>query len=119
MAKQRGALHGQRKVGDCRSRTCGGGVRDLRPHRRYGNDPACRGENIQRTYYYVQKRSGGVLPCKEKADVAWPRTRLQPNIVAVELPRTEGGREKGGCERYAAHRPPPAAEFWPSTTTNS
>ncbi len=73
----------------------------MRLHRRYGDDPACRGENRQRTYY-VQKRSGEVLPLKGNADASWPRTRLQPSIVAVELPRTEGGLGTDGCERYAA-----------------
>jgi len=58
-----------------------------------------------------------VLPFKGKSDAAWPRTRLQPSIVAVEPPHTEGGLRTGGCERNAAHRPPPIAGSWPSIVT--
>ncbi len=43
-----------------------------------------------------------MLPFKEKTAAAWPRTRLQPSIVAAELPCTKGvlGHEgPAGCWR--------------------
>ena len=52
------------------------------------------------------------MPFKGKTDVAWPRTRLLPSIVAAELPRTEGGMGTGECELRAAQRPPPTAGSW-------
>ena len=44
-----------------------------------------------------------MLPLKEETDTAWQRTRLQPSIVAAELPRTKGGygdkRGHSGCRQ--------------------
>ncbi len=54
-----------------------------------------------------------------KTGAACPRTRLQPSIVAVELSCTEGGLGTDGCERNAAHRPPPTAGSWPIIATKS
>ena len=45
----------------------------------------------QTSDFVCPEKDRGRLPFKGKTDVAWPRTRLLPNIVAAELPRTEGG----------------------------
>jgi len=60
-----------------------------------------------------------MLSLKGETVVAWPRTGLQQSIVAADLSRTEGVLGIGGCERHAAHRPPPTTGSWPSITTKS
>ena len=45
-----------------------------------------------------------MLPRKEETDAAWPRTRLQHDIVAPELSSTVGGLERGGGQAESAPR---------------
>ncbi len=52
------------------------------------------------------------MPLKDETDAALPRTRLQPIIVAVELPRTEGGLKIRGAWRDAGKRPSTTTGFW-------
>ncbi len=54
-----------------------------------------------------------MLPSKRKIVAAWPETRLQHNIEAAEIPRTEGGLGTT-CDRHNRHRyphRPPAMAF--------
>jgi hypothetical protein len=65
-------------------RQCTGVAVALMPRHR----PGMLTGGFQTTEIDVQERSMGKLPFKGETGAAWPRTRLQHNIVAPELSRT-------------------------------